>query len=367
MADNTVLSVGAGGDTIATDDIAGVKHQRVKIEYGADGSATDVSDANPLPVDDAGGSLTVDDGGSSLTVDGAVTVSGTVTADTELPAAAALADAAGNPTTPTVGAGVLVWNGTGWDRARGDIANGIDVDVTRVQGTVTVAGTVTANLAAGTNNIGDVDVLSLPALPAGTNAIGKLAANSGVDIGDVDVTSLPTLANVTTVATLTALTGGGVAHDAADSGNPVKVGTKSGTADQAAVANADRSDLRSDTLGHLVTRPYALHENLVSGATSAITTTTSTQVIAAAGAGVRNYITTLLVTNSHADVGTLITITDGSGGAVLFAGYAAPVGGGFALTFPTPLRGSANTAIHAVAGTTGANVYVSAAGYKAAV
>ncbi len=30
----------------------------------------------------------------------------------------------------------------------------------------------------------------IPALPAGTNAIGKLAANSGVDIGDVDVTSI---------------------------------------------------------------------------------------------------------------------------------------------------------------------------------
>jgi hypothetical protein len=30
------------------------------------------------------------------------------------------------------------------------------------------------------------------ALPVGTNAIGKLAANSGVDIGDVDVTSVPT-------------------------------------------------------------------------------------------------------------------------------------------------------------------------------
>jgi len=37
-----------------------------------------------------------------------------------------------------------------------------------------------------------VDVVG--ALPAGTNAIGKLAANSGVDIGDVDVTSLPALA-----------------------------------------------------------------------------------------------------------------------------------------------------------------------------
>ena len=54
-------------------------------------------------------------------------------------------------------------------------------------------------------DIGDVDVTSLPALPAGTNsigtvilgagtaAIGKLAANSGVDIGDVDVTSLPSI------------------------------------------------------------------------------------------------------------------------------------------------------------------------------
>lgn len=52
---------------------------------------------------------------------------------------------------------------------------------------------LTAALPAGTNNIGDVDVLSLPALPGGTNAIGKLAANSGVDIGDVDVLSLPAL------------------------------------------------------------------------------------------------------------------------------------------------------------------------------
>ncbi|MHC4511492.1 MAG: hypothetical protein ACYTAO_21500, partial [Planctomycetota bacterium] len=61
---------------------------------------------------------------------------------------------------------------------------------------------VVASLPAGTNaigklaansgvDIGDVDVLSLPALATGSNAIGKLAANSGVDIGDVDVTSLP--------------------------------------------------------------------------------------------------------------------------------------------------------------------------------
>lgn len=50
MADNTTLNPGTGGDTIATDDIAGVKHQLVKLEYGAADSATQVSPTNPLPV-----------------------------------------------------------------------------------------------------------------------------------------------------------------------------------------------------------------------------------------------------------------------------------------------------------------------------
>jgi hypothetical protein len=40
-----------GADTIATDDVGGVKYQRVKVTYGADGFATDVSSSNPLPVD----------------------------------------------------------------------------------------------------------------------------------------------------------------------------------------------------------------------------------------------------------------------------------------------------------------------------
>ena len=51
MADNTTLNANTtSGDVIASDDIAGVKHQRVKVEFGADGSATDVSATAPLPV-----------------------------------------------------------------------------------------------------------------------------------------------------------------------------------------------------------------------------------------------------------------------------------------------------------------------------
>ena len=54
MPDNTQLP-SASGDIIATDDIGGVKYQRVKMVIGADGvNDGDVSSANPLPVSISG-------------------------------------------------------------------------------------------------------------------------------------------------------------------------------------------------------------------------------------------------------------------------------------------------------------------------
>lgn len=54
MADNTTLNAATvpGGDLIADEDIGGVKHQLVKLEFGDAGSATKVSATNPLPVVD---------------------------------------------------------------------------------------------------------------------------------------------------------------------------------------------------------------------------------------------------------------------------------------------------------------------------
>lgn len=117
MADNVAITPGSGA-TIAADDISGVLVQRVKIQTGADGSATDVSTSNPVPVSDAGGTISVDDGAGSLTVDGSVSLA--------------------------------------------------------------------AAIPAGTNNIGDVDVLSLPTLPSGSNEIGGVnqtkVAGTAVDV-----------------------------------------------------------------------------------------------------------------------------------------------------------------------------------------
>jgi hypothetical protein len=49
MADNVAITAGAG-TSIASDDIGGVQHRRVKVEWGAEGTAVDTSATNPLPV-----------------------------------------------------------------------------------------------------------------------------------------------------------------------------------------------------------------------------------------------------------------------------------------------------------------------------
>lgn len=85
MADNIAVTPGAGA-IVAADEVAGALHQRVKISLGADGVYDgDVSSSNPLPISDAGG---------SVTVDGTVSVSGTVAvsaATLPLPSGAATA------------------------------------------------------------------------------------------------------------------------------------------------------------------------------------------------------------------------------------------------------------------------------------
>ena len=188
------------------------------------------------------------------------------------------------------------------------------------------------------------------ALPAGTESIGNIAT-------------------VSTVTTVSTLTGAGVAHDGADSGNPHKMGARATNVEISSVsANNDRTDLVATMTGKLIVQPFSNPENLVSGAiTTAMTGTTSTSLIAAPGAGLRNYITQITVSNSHATVGTDVAIQDGSGGTTLYTIPATANYGGATITFPVPLRQpTTNTALYCANVTTGSSIKVSASGYKAA-
>jgi hypothetical protein len=108
--------------------------------------------------------------------------------------------------------------------------------------------------------------------------------------------------------------------------------------------------------------------NIVSGAiTTAMTGTTSTSLVAAPGTSLRNYITTIVVSNSHATVGTDVVIQDGSGGTALMTIPAGAVYGGAVISLNPPLKQpTTNTAIFCANVTTGASTKVSAVGFKAA-
>lgn len=109
--------------------------------------------------------------------------------------------------------------------------------------------------------------------------------------------------------------------------------------------------------------------SLVQGAiTTAMVGTTSTQLLAAPDPGLRNYITAVYCSNSHATVGTDIAVQDGSGGTTLFtipagANYQgnAPISfGTYPLKQPTPATG-----LFVANVTTGSSTKCSAVGYKA--
>lgn len=316
MADNVLIDNGVETDyTVSSDEGVGGHVQRVKLAYSADGSETHVpADADGLLVNL----------GTNNDITGTVTANLSATDNAVLDAIAASVAAIDADATTIIGHvdGIEALLGT------------MDADTSALAGAV--AGT-------------EVQVDIVAALPAGTNAIGKLAANSGVDIGDVDVTSLP-----------------GSAHDAAIAGNPVRLAGRALTADYTAVAAGDTADMITTLLGRQVVYPYALPGATwqYAGPTGGITDTADDEVKAAGAAGVRHYITHLDVINSDATVGTEVVIKDGS--TVIHRGYAAAGGGGYSIDFPTPLRGTAATAINAACITTSSETRVNVSGFSAA-
>ena len=194
---------------------------------------------------------------------------------------------------------------------------------------------------------------TFPATQSGTWTVGLSASQ--------------TLATVTTVGTVATLSGGGVAHDGIDSGNPVKIGGKavSTQSGQTAVASADRSDLIQDLDGTVIERPHT-HGDMVSGAAST-TGTSDTSAVAAQGASTYFYCTGWSIANTGSTA-TLITFKDGSGGTAL--GYTvAPASGGsnYSAGGKPLFRTSANTALYFACGSASTTVYVTVYGYKSKV
>jgi hypothetical protein len=175
-----------------------------------------------------------------------------------------------------------------------------------------------------------------------------------------------TLANDSTgvLATLTTLTGSGVAHDGVDSGNPHKIGAKATTslAGVTTVANADRTDCYAGIDGVIITRPHCNLEDIVSGNASN-TDGTATSCIAAQGAGVKTYLTNIILTNTS----TTATYCEIKDGTTVKLTIPVPASGGASIALPVPLGGTANTAWNFDPGAATTTMYCSMIGFKSKV
>lgn len=267
MADNITLNAGAGGSTLAADDITSVWYQIVKLAYGALDSATVVSTSNGLPVQ------------------------------------------------------------------------------------------------------------VVAALPAGTNAIGKLAANSGVDIGDVDVLSIAAGDNnignvdIVTVVPGTGATNLGKAEDGAHTSGDVGVmalGVRNDTPNAAlAGTDLDYSPIATYRTGALRVAPpeedfAALGSNSVKKYyTSAGAATDG--IIWSPAAGKRWYVTDIFINVSAAATVTLEDDLVAGDSAVWKAELAA--NSGWSHSFATPLF-SGEDAADLLITTSAGNVYCTVTGYE---
>ena len=425
-ADGTLVNLGANNDVTVTGTVtvdtempaaaalADNASNPTAPAVGAFGMVWDGATWDRQPGTSADGALV------NLGVNNDVTVTGTVTVDSELPAAATLADNTANPSVPGVGSFNLVWDGATWDRAPGTSADGTLVNLGANNDVTVTSGTVTANqgTAAAGSGVWPVAVTTTTdtIVKAGDSAnnavrVNVVAGSSGgvthtddatftvaVDDGvpafamfddvspdsvnenDAGIVRMSANRNLYTTirdaagnerginvsANNAGAVAGDAAHDASDVGNPVKIGAFAETspAGRALVADGDRTTLIASADGILIIRPYCSWEDIVSGVDTD-TAGDSTAVIAAQGSGIRTYITTIVSSNTS-NTNITIDIRDGAAGAVL-ATIPVPKNGGATVNFPVPLRFSANTAVAIDPSAAVTTTVTTAVGFKAAI
>jgi len=225
------IASGGSSDAVHVDDAAFTlgTHKGMMMMGFAGTQSVNANDAGAIAME-TDGSIHIHDGGNTITVDGTVDLGSTATSHlSEIEGAVETIEGAVDGSQMQV-----------------------DVVAISAQSDGTYIGDIKfgESLPAGTNNIGDVDVLSIA---AGDN-----------NIGNVDIVSLPASTNTIEVV-------GDVAEDYAAAGNPVLTGGRY-DATQRTLDDGDAGALALDPSGALYTREYT-------GQDGAVYTTASSDAI----------------------------------------------------------------------------------------
>jgi len=257
------------------------------------------------------------------------------------------ADASSNTTTTLNSSAYLMnYNGASWDRARGD-TNGLYVGGNAASG---------ASDAGNPVKVGGRYNATPPTLADGQRGDAQLGLRGSLNVQ-------LKVADGTGAVSTTATPADGASNSTTTLNSSTYPMNYNGT-------SWDR--VRGDVNGTLM-QQFALSGSRWSYAAAAggiTNTTTAVTIAAAAGAGLRNYLTGLQIFADTLGTATEIVIRDGAAGTVLWRGKI-NTGGAFVgaeIKFTCPLKGTANTLMEfatLTASGTG-SVYVNAQGYTAA-
>ncbi len=250
----------------------------------------------------------------------------------------------------TDGVGVMGSDGTNARFLKTDTSGELQIDVLTLPA-----------LPSGTNNIGDVDVLSVTAAASTNkcdigliNAVTPLMGNGSTGTGSLRVT----IASDTTSNTNPYYVGGGAASGATIAGNPLQTGGRAQNANPTLVTNGQNAYMALDLAGRVIMTPVAPRELIAVQATTITASVTETTIVTAT-ASVYHDLCQLVITNSSASA-LIVTLKDGTAGTTRGI-FSLAANGGIVIPFPTPLVQSATNANWTITcGTSVSSIYVMA-------
>jgi hypothetical protein len=196
-----------------------------------------------------------------------------------------------------------------------------------------------------------VEMMARPATDAAASAPMTVQ-----NIAQMQLSGTNTLTNLTN---LTNMLNGQAAHDAVLAGAPVRIGARAVTANFAAVASGDATDIIATTVGAGIFKPYCIPE-AEWNASVALTSATAAQLIAAGGVGLKRHVTAIQAINTGASAVDLILLDGATERWRLPLAVNVPV----VVPFPTGIVTTANTVLNANLSAVG-TVRINAQGYTA--
>lgn len=224
---------------------------------------------------------------------------------------------------------------------------------------LTVDGTVAVSSVSGTVNVNASGFTVPVSSPSALTVSQSTASNLKVDLSGTAANSTALLVTST----------GNVAHDAADSGNPVKIGAKCETSPKGAtlVADGDRTDLICDSDGALIVKLNTAGADRLSERVTNTDGVSTAFTNFSAVSSTYNNVTKITVTNTHASTSGYVDFRDGAAGSVLWT-VPAPANGGSVLACDTPIfKTSANTALAYDVSAAISTIIISVSGYQSKV